>query len=135
MRTLLTLVLCLFGFSLSAQPLLRGVYDTNNFALNTNAPASLTNFVFDFNQPITILNATNDVKMMHSTNRQNGAWKWALWKIYTGATNRQLWLNGSWKTLGSTTNYTVLSSNKVVFVSATAEASDETNVTVVISSQ
>lgn len=135
MRTLLIFLGLLFGFSASAQPLLRNLYTTNSFAIVTNTASASTNFVVDFNVPIQAIIATADINLQHSTNRQNGAYKFTVTKIYTGNATRQLWLNSGWKTLGSTTNYSVLEANKVVFISAAVDANAETNVSVVVSSQ
>lgn len=102
------------------------------FPLGTNDTfSSLTNHVVDFTQTYADLFATNDLNFIHSTSRLAGVWRHAVIKVYSGPTNRQVWLNASWSGLGSTTNYALLSSNKVAILSAGQDGSSETNVTVV----
>jgi hypothetical protein len=100
--------------------------------LATNQVASaLTNHVADFGQRYSVVFATNDLNFVHSTNRAEGQWASAVFKIYAGPTNRQVWLNPAWAPLGSTTNYFVLASNKVAVLSLGQDGPSETNVTVV----
>jgi hypothetical protein len=102
------------------------------FTLATNQVVSaLTNHVADFGQRYSVVFATNDLNFVHSTNRAEGQWASAVFKVYAGPTNRQVWLNPAWVSLGSTTNYFVLASNKVAVVSLGQDGASETNVTVV----
>jgi hypothetical protein len=101
-------------------------------ALGTNVVSgSLTNAVADFGQQYAVVFATNDLNFVHSTNRAAGRWLSAVFKIYAGVTNRQVWLNPSWVPLGATSNYFVLGSNKVAVVSLGQDGGCETNVTAV----
>lgn len=104
------------------------------YTLATNNPVSttLTNQVMDFNQSYAVIFATNDLNFVQTTNREAGFWRATVAKIYAGPTNRQIWLNPSWTMLGSTTNYTLLVTNKVAILSLAQDGLYETNVAAVL---
>ncbi len=109
-----------------------------SYTLITNNPASsLTNFVVTFTGPLNynVVVATNDLNFMQTTGRLDGVWQSAVTKVYAGPTNRQVWLNSSWTRLGQTTNYFLLSSNKVLILSVGQDGSSETNVAAVTAVQ
>lgn len=122
------------GITLPAVALPQPLFSTL-FDLGTNQTDSttLTNHIADFNLQYSDLFATNDLNFIQSTNRLAGKWQSAVFKIYTGPTNRQIWLNSNWSLIGSAaTNYTVLASNKVAILSLGQDGSSETNVSGVL---
>ena len=122
------------GITLPAVALPQPLFSTL-FDLGTNQTDSttLTNHIADFNRQYSDLFATNDLNFIQSTNRLAGKWQSAVLKIYTGPTNRQIWLNSNWSLIGTAaTNYTVLASNKVAILSLGQDGSSETNVSGVL---
>ena len=105
--------------------------------LGTNqVTGSLTNHVVDFNAPRAALFATNDLNFTHATNLVAGRWLDAVVKIYSGATNRQVWMPAAWVQIGSSgTNYWLLGSNKVAILSLAADGDQQTNVCAVYAVQ
>ena len=111
---------------------------SSNFmhTLSTNtAISAVTNFAIDMLRGRSVLFAAADVNFAHATNLYAGRWLSKVVKIYTGETNRQVWLPETWKAIGSSTNYVVLASNKVAILSVATDGNQQTNAAFVLVSQ
>ena len=106
------------------------------YVLSTNAAiAAVTNFAVDMLLSRSVIFAAADLNFAHATNLYAGRWQTAVVKIYTGATNRQVWLPSTWSAIGSSTNYSVLASNKVAILSVASDGNQQTNASFVLVSQ
>jgi len=75
---------------------------TNTLRYKTDAlfpTSNTTNFVVDLNLAERYLDATNNVHLIHSTNRVDLVSSVG-WTIWTGETNRLLTVNSNWRTNG-----------------------------------
>lgn len=107
------------------------------YTLTTNTTiGSVTNFAADFSLPYSDLFAASDINIAHATNLLAGKWLNKVLKIYSGETNRQIWLPSTWNGIGSAaTNYVVMSSNKVAILSLASDGAFQTNVSYVYAVQ
>ena len=111
---------CLLASTLTAQ----------RAPLNTlNVSSSGTNFIADLNTSEFIVTATNNIHLLHSTNRSATTTKYSAYVLVAGTTNRLLTFNSNWRWLGTTNNPpTSLASNKVAILALKSYGSSETNV-------
>lgn len=110
---------------------LRVSVDTNtvDLALNTYGAAdSETNYVVDFSKAYWLLAVTNNVNLVHSTNRNAGFVRISVIMLENNSgSNVYLAWPATWKTLNYT-NYTTLTNGKFAAISMTCRGSSETNV-------
>lgn len=90
-----------------------------------------TNFVADPARAFAQMNLTNDVHVVHFTNRVAGTYTSTLFHFWTGATNRLLTTSSSFKGNGTPL---LMSSNTLYAVSVAHNglSASETNVTVIV---
>jgi hypothetical protein len=103
---------------------------TNTLRFETGArfpDNNLTNFVMDLDLAERYLDATNDIHVIHSTNRVDRVSSVG-WTIWTGETNRILTCNASWRTNGLPVLLTSNKMYRLTVMDTYRGGSSETNV-------
>jgi hypothetical protein len=126
-KTLLSIGLAVIAVDASAQR-------STLSALNPSANG--TNFIVDLNKSTYLINVTNNVNFLQTTNRAASTAKDTTIFISSGTTNWTFLMNPSWR-YGSSSNVppTTLSSNKVAVLRVRSFGTNETNIFVTFSFQ